>query len=399
MQVQHLEKEKKETTHKLKSIAKRIDHLERAYRKEERPLLDKDYEQQQKADRDTFNAIQISLKEQARLTHRDDLATKARLLRMVGDYEARKSIIIARKGEDFAKRKDAAQRKISEEKAKRKKSVLKAQEEERRRIEEEERLIREQEEEERREEEGDTNFMTAVNMILTIICQHVVLKKRPVLLKLKLPLPLKRQPNVKLRSRRPPPEKPVKRSVPLEWSRRGYRHNERKRPSNGDYKELPSATNLLPLCRHPGPTVLQLSLPQPGDDLLPRLLPTLFQGRLHVQMHSVVPLQDRRAPLLRLENIVLVHWLPVVVGNQLGESVRRLNKQVFPPRLEQIPLCAPHHRRRLLLPDRKQKLTTMVSRPSHRRRKGSGSQSVLQERVDLTSILPRFGVTTRPSSY
>ncbi|KAJ7834305.1 hypothetical protein B0H13DRAFT_2109995, partial [Mycena leptocephala] len=47
-------------------IVKRVDHIERAYRKEERPLLALDYDQQQATDRETFAASQTGYKEAAR---------------------------------------------------------------------------------------------------------------------------------------------------------------------------------------------------------------------------------------------------------------------------------------------------------------------------------------------
>ncbi|CAG8443455.1 11457_t:CDS:2 [Ambispora leptoticha] len=58
LQVEQLEKEKKELNERLRATAKRMDHLERAYRKEEIPLLEKDYERQRKADRAYHEAAQ-----------------------------------------------------------------------------------------------------------------------------------------------------------------------------------------------------------------------------------------------------------------------------------------------------------------------------------------------------
>ncbi|KAL0066270.1 eukaryotic translation initiation factor 3 subunit A [Marasmius tenuissimus] len=153
LQVQHIEKEKRETNQRLRVVAKRIDHLERAYRKEERPLVAQDYERQRANDRETFNAVQKMRKETAKAAHQQDLETKKRLSRVVGDYEKRKEVLIAKKGEEFAKKRDTALRKIEEEKAKRRKAVLAAREEERKQREEEERFRREQEEEERRLED------------------------------------------------------------------------------------------------------------------------------------------------------------------------------------------------------------------------------------------------------
>jgi translation initiation factor 3 subunit A len=154
LQVDQLEKEKRELNERLRIIAKRVDHTERAFRKEERPLLAKDYEQQLLDDRQTFAAVQKSRIETSRISHRHDLETKKRLSRMQGDYELRKGAIMAKRGNDFRKRKEAAEKKIAEEKAKRMKGVLQQREEEKRRREEEERIRREKEEEEARLEAG-----------------------------------------------------------------------------------------------------------------------------------------------------------------------------------------------------------------------------------------------------
>ncbi|KAJ6472697.1 translation initiation factor eIF3a [Mycena vitilis] len=153
MQVAQLEKEKKELNERLRIVAKRVDHIERAYRKDERPLLAQDYDAQQTADRETFVHIQGARQTAARSAHQEDLETKKRLARMVGDYEKRREVVLAKKGEEYAKKKDAAARKIAEEKEKRRKAVLAAREEERRAVEEEERREQEKIEEERRLEE------------------------------------------------------------------------------------------------------------------------------------------------------------------------------------------------------------------------------------------------------
>lgn len=150
IQVAQLEKEKKELSERLRIIAKRIDHTERAYRKEEQPLIAQDYERQQATDKETVEAIQRARLEAAGKAHQDDLATKARLSRMMGDYQSRRQEIIAKKGEEFARKKEAAKVKIEEEKKKRRNAVAKAREEERRRVEREEKEKAEKEAEERR---------------------------------------------------------------------------------------------------------------------------------------------------------------------------------------------------------------------------------------------------------
>jgi len=150
IQVAQLEKEKKELSERLRITAKRIDHIERAYRKEERPLLAEDYAIQQKTDRETFDAIQKARLRSAREAHEADLDTKSRLSRMLEDYHARRETIISKKGEEFARKKELAVRRINEEKEKRRKAVFKLREEEKIKKEKEEEAIRQREAEEAR---------------------------------------------------------------------------------------------------------------------------------------------------------------------------------------------------------------------------------------------------------
>lgn len=154
MQVEQLEKEKKELNERMRVIAKRLDHVERAYRKDERPLLALDYEIQQANDKEVFEATQKARLEDQRAAHQQALETKKRLARMMDEYNVRKDSILSKRGEEYAAKQAAAQKKIEEEKAKRRAAVLKAREEERLREEEEERNRREKEEEEARLEAG-----------------------------------------------------------------------------------------------------------------------------------------------------------------------------------------------------------------------------------------------------
>jgi translation initiation factor 3 subunit A len=50
MQVEQVEKEKKELAERLRVIHRRMDHVEMVYRREEAPLLSADYEQQKEED-------------------------------------------------------------------------------------------------------------------------------------------------------------------------------------------------------------------------------------------------------------------------------------------------------------------------------------------------------------
>ena len=150
LQVEQLEKEKKERESRLRVIAKRIDHTERAYRQEERPLLAKDYELQQASDHATFEQIQKGRIDAARLAHKRDLETKKRLSRILPEFEARKAIILEKRSAEYARKQAAAQAKIEEEKAKRRA----AREEERLRQVAVEDARREEEELKRKKREG-----------------------------------------------------------------------------------------------------------------------------------------------------------------------------------------------------------------------------------------------------
>lgn len=154
MQVAHLEKEKRDLNERLRIVSKRVDHVERAFRKEERPLLAEDYEQQQADDRESFEANAKAILAASKEKHATDMATKKRLLRMMDDYRARHDVMTDKRNEEFKKRKLAAQKKIDDEKAKRLATVLKVMEEERMMKEAEERRIKEAEEMARLREEG-----------------------------------------------------------------------------------------------------------------------------------------------------------------------------------------------------------------------------------------------------
>ena len=160
LQVEQLEKEKRELNEKMRIVSKRLDHIERAYRKEERPLLAQDYERQQAEDKTAHEAAQKARIEAARLAHQQDLETKKRLSRMLDVYKVHREVLVGKRSEEFAKRKETAQKKIAEEKRKRKETVLKQREEERARLEAEERDRREREEEERRLEEGKDLYIS-----------------------------------------------------------------------------------------------------------------------------------------------------------------------------------------------------------------------------------------------
>ena len=171
LQVEQLEKEKKGLAERLRFIAKRLDHTERAFRKEERPLLALDYERQQAEDRAAWEEAQKRALEEAKQAHRRNLETKKRLSRMLDDYRSRKDVYISSRGEEYARKKREAEKKIEKAKAERYGAVMKEREERRRKKEEEERKRKEREEEERRCEEGSfEDECSIVNAYTDIFC-------------------------------------------------------------------------------------------------------------------------------------------------------------------------------------------------------------------------------------
>jgi hypothetical protein len=103
----------------------------------------------------------------ARAEHAQNLETKARLARMMDDYQTRLNVVSAQRSDELAKKREKAFRKIEEEKAKRRTAVLKERDEERLWLEEGERLAREEEERIAREEKGD--YMQLVGRRLPLI--------------------------------------------------------------------------------------------------------------------------------------------------------------------------------------------------------------------------------------
>ncbi|KAG0230030.1 eukaryotic translation initiation factor 3 subunit A [Actinomortierella wolfii] len=119
IQIQQLEKEKAEMAARTRAIGKRLDHMERAMRLEERPLLAKDYERQQKADRVYHEAAVKAQLEAAKAKHAHDLALKRRMTRILEDYQKVRKEMEGKRHEEFEQKRAAARAKIEEEKARR----------------------------------------------------------------------------------------------------------------------------------------------------------------------------------------------------------------------------------------------------------------------------------------
>lgn len=161
MKLQQLEREKKDLNDKLRITGKRIDHLERAYRREEVKILGQDYEKQKAEDRAAYEERVRVQEETAKAKHEEAVALKKRLERLVPVYEKFRDEIKSKRHDEFEQRRKSAEKQLKVEMEKRKKQVRDAiaakkareEEEERRRVEEEERIRKEEEEKARAEEE------------------------------------------------------------------------------------------------------------------------------------------------------------------------------------------------------------------------------------------------------
>ncbi|KAF8980114.1 eukaryotic translation initiation factor 3 subunit A [Entomortierella lignicola] len=119
IQIQQLEKEKSEMASRTKAIGKRLDHVERAMRLEERPLLAKDYERQQKADRIYHEAAVKAQREAAAAKHAHELQLKSRMVKILEDYRKVRSDMEKKRQGEFDQKREAAARRIEEEKQRR----------------------------------------------------------------------------------------------------------------------------------------------------------------------------------------------------------------------------------------------------------------------------------------
>ena len=153
LKLQALEKEKNEIGEKIRVTAKRIDHLERAYRKEEIKHLPEDFTAQRDLDLKAYEDSKEETLRNAEQKHKEDVSLKHRLSRLVPQYETFKKDITSQRHADFEKRRKAAERELNQKIEQRRRDVREQRAAEKRRIEEEERARLEEEERKAREEE------------------------------------------------------------------------------------------------------------------------------------------------------------------------------------------------------------------------------------------------------
>ncbi|KAI9817968.1 MAG: eukaryotic translation initiation factor 3 subunit A [Thelocarpon impressellum] len=166
MKLAQLEKEKNELSERLRVTGKRIDHLERAFRREEVKHLPEDARAQRELDVAAYEKTKAETLKEAEQKHKEDVALKHRLGRLVPAYEKFRDDVHERRHEEFETRRKAAKRELQRQMDKRRKEFheRKARERkeredrERAEREEEERLVREAEDRAAAEEEKRRKF-------------------------------------------------------------------------------------------------------------------------------------------------------------------------------------------------------------------------------------------------
>jgi translation initiation factor 3 subunit A len=78
-------KERAEMERKLQKLSKTMDHLERAKREEERPLIEEAHQKRLQDDEKFYKEQQEQAIEQSQKQHETDLVEKNRLIRMLDD--------------------------------------------------------------------------------------------------------------------------------------------------------------------------------------------------------------------------------------------------------------------------------------------------------------------------
>ncbi|GKT43893.1 eukaryotic translation initiation factor 3 subunit A [Colletotrichum spaethianum] len=153
IKLEQLKREKNDVNEKLRIVWKRIDHLERAFRKEEAKKLGEDYQKQIEKDRATYEAVKTQTLKEAEIKHKESVELKHRLTRLMPEYESFRSNLHERRRDEFEKRRRDAERELEKQIAARKKEYRERKLREKREREEQERVLREAEERAAKEKE------------------------------------------------------------------------------------------------------------------------------------------------------------------------------------------------------------------------------------------------------
>jgi translation initiation factor 3 subunit A len=155
IKLQQLEREKNTIAEKLRITGKRLDHLERAFRKEEAKKLPEDYAKQRERDLAAYELIKAQTLKEAEQKHKEDVELKHRLTRLMPFYESFRADLHERRRDMFEKRRRDAERELEKQVNLRRKEYRERKLREKREREEKERALREAEERAAREKEEE----------------------------------------------------------------------------------------------------------------------------------------------------------------------------------------------------------------------------------------------------
>ncbi|GAP91124.1 putative translation initiation factor 3 subunit A [Rosellinia necatrix] len=153
MKLAQLEREKHDIKERLRVTGKRMDHLERAFRKEEAAKLGEDYAAQRERDLAAYEVTREQTLKDAEEKHKESVALKHRLGRLMSYYEPFRRSLHDRRRDEFEKRQRDADRELEKQITARKKEYRERKLREKRDREEKERALREAEERAAREKE------------------------------------------------------------------------------------------------------------------------------------------------------------------------------------------------------------------------------------------------------
>ncbi|KAI1364199.1 hypothetical protein F5Y08DRAFT_307725 [Xylaria arbuscula] len=153
LRLRQLEQEKNEIKERLRITGKRIDYLERAFRKEEATKLSEDYAKQRERDLAVYEQSKKETLQEAEVKHKESVELKHRLSRLVQYYEPFRKSLYGRRRDEFEKRQRDAERDLEKQINLRKKEYRERKQRENREREEKERALREAEERAAKEKE------------------------------------------------------------------------------------------------------------------------------------------------------------------------------------------------------------------------------------------------------
>lgn len=148
-------KERQEMERKFQKLAKTMDHLERAKREEEAPLISAKYKEHLADDEIFFERQQKQAIEQSREQHAADLVEKNRLIRMLNDKNTFQIQVVSRRQGEFERLKREREERLAELRANRKLERERRRKMEYYKRQEEARLIKLKEEEEARKRDEE----------------------------------------------------------------------------------------------------------------------------------------------------------------------------------------------------------------------------------------------------